>query len=99
MEYQDSPRPKAVSVPLSLGAPGQPEGLPAQRRGEARDVLIKGGELPVGSRNDDKDLESQRRESWTQEKSEGEFLGMKTTAIDSRERDSCAWTLGGVLGK
>ena len=70
MEYQDSPRPKAVSVPLSLGAPGQPEGLPAQRRGEARDVLIKGGELPVGSRNDDKDLESQRRESRTQEKSD-----------------------------
>ena len=70
-------------MPLCLGAPGQPEGLPAQRRGVARNVLIKDGELPVGSRNDDKDLESQRRESRTQEKSEGEFLGMKTTAIDS----------------
>ena len=99
MEYQGSPQRKAVSVPLSLGAPGQSEGLPAQRRGVARDVLIKGGELPVGSRNDDKDLESQRRESRTQEKLEGEFLGMKTTAIDSRERDSCVWTLWGVLGK
>lgn len=72
-------------MPLCLGAPDQPEGLPAQRRGVARDVLIKDGELPVGSRNDDKDLKSQRRESRTQEKLEGEFLGMKTTAIDSTE--------------
>lgn len=71
----------------------QPEGL--HRRGVARDVLIKDGELPVGSRNDDKDLKKSG-ESRTQEKLEGEFLGMKTTAIDSEE-GYCGWTLGGCI--
>lgn len=41
------------------------------------------------SGNDDKDLESQRRERTTQEKLEVEFLGMEITAIVSTKRLLC----------
>lgn len=49
-------------------------------RGEvARKVFHQRWELPVGSRNDDKDLKSQRRESEPR-KIEGEFLGYENNS-------------------